>query len=200
MAISLQKGQGISLTKNDGGALTNVVLGVGWDVAQSSGGGGFLGKIFGGGSSSGSIDLDASVIMFDSNKNFVDNVYFGQLKSRDGSIVHTGDNLTGEGDGDDEQIKVDLTRIPSNVDSLVFTISSFRGQTFANVSNAFCRLVDKSSNSEIAKYNLSQKGDYTALIIAKIYRHNGQWKMKAIGETCNGRTIKDLQPHAVAFV
>lgn len=196
MAISLQKGQGISLTKNDGGALTEVVLGVGWDVAQSSG---FLGKMFGGGSG-GSIDLDASVIMFDSNKNFVDNVYFGQLKSRDGSIVHSGDNLTGEGDGDDEQIKVDLTRIPSNVSSLVFTISSFRGQTFAKVSNAFCRLVDKTTNTEIAKYNLSQQGDYTALIIAKIYRHNGEWKMKAIGETCNGRTIKDLQPHAVAFV
>lgn len=198
MAISLQKGQGISLTKSDGGALTKVVLGVGWDVAQSSGGG-FFGKMFGGGNSD-SIDLDASVIMFDSNKNFVDNVYFAQLKSRDGSIVHSGDNLTGEGDGDDEQINVDLTRIPSNVDSLVFTISSFRGQTFANVSNAFCRLVDKNTNTEIAKYNLSQQGNYTALIIAKIYRHNGEWKMKAIGETCNGRTIQDLKPHTVAFV
>lgn len=197
MTISLQKGQGISLTKNDGSSLTKVFLGTGWDVAKSSGGG-FFGKLLGGGSDS--IDLDASVIMFDANKQFVDNVYFGQLKSRDGSIVHSGDNLTGEGDGDDEVINVDLTRVPSNVQSLVFTISSFRGQNFSKVANAFCRLVDATNNTEIAKYNLSQQGDYTALIIAKIYRHNGEWKMKALGETCQGRTLDQMKPTIQNFI
>ncbi|MDM1292528.1 MULTISPECIES: TerD family protein [Acinetobacter] len=195
MTISLQKGQGISLKKNDGTSLTKVFLGTGWDVAKS--GSGFFGKLLGGGDS---IDLDASVIMFDDNKQYVDNVYFGQLKSRDGSVVHSGDNLTGEGDGDDEVIKVDLTRVPANVSSLVFTISSFRGQTFKNVSNAFCRLVDATNNTEIAKYNLSQQGDYTALIIAKIYRHNGEWKMKAIGETCQGRTLDQMKPTIINFI
>ncbi|MDD4852819.1 MAG: TerD family protein [Acinetobacter towneri] len=199
MTISLQKGQGISLKKNDGTSLTKVFLGTGWDVANSSGGG-FLGKLFGGAGGGDSIDLDASVIMFDANKQFVDNVYFGQLKSRDGSVVHSGDNLTGEGDGDDEVINVDLTRVPANVSSLVFTISSFRGQTFKNVSNAFCRLVDATNNTEIAKYNLSQQGDYTALIIAKIYRHNGEWKMKAIGETCQGRTLDQMKPTIINFI
>lgn len=197
MTISLQKGQGISLTKNDGTSLTKVFLGTGWDVAKSSGGG-FFGKLLGGGSDS--IDLDSSVIMFDANKQFVDNVYFGQLKSRDGSIVHSGDNLTGEGDGDDEVINVDLTRVPSNVQTLVFTISSFRGQNFSNVSNAFCRLVDATNRNEIAKYNLSQQGDYTALIIAKIYRHNGEWKMKALGETCQGRTLDQMKPTIMNFI
>jgi tellurium resistance protein TerZ len=194
MAISLQKGQGISLKKNDGSSLTKVFLGTGWDVAQS---GGFLGKMFGGGDS---IDLDASVIMFDGNKNVIDNVYFGQLKSRDGSILHSGDNLTGEGDGDDEVIHVDLTRVPSNVESLVFTISSFRGQNFSKVQNAFCRLVDATNKQEIAKYNLSQQGDYTALIIAKIYRHNGEWKMKALGETCQARTLDQMKPTITHFI
>lgn len=194
MAISLQKGQGISLKKNDGSSLTKVFLGTGWDVAQS---GGFLGKMFGGGDS---IDLDASVIMFDGNKNVIDNVYFGQLKSRDGSILHSGDNLTGEGDGDDEVIHVDLIRVPSNVESLVFTISSFRGQNFSKVQNAFCRLVDATNKQEIAKYNLSQQGDYTALIIAKIYRHNGEWKMKALGETCQARTLDQMKPTITHFI
>ena len=89
---------------------------------------------------------------------------------------------------------MDLTRVPSQVKSIVFTISSFRGQTFEKVENAYCRLVDATTNVEIAKYNLSAKGHYTALIIAKFYRHNGAWKMSALGETCNGKTIQDMVP------
>lgn len=192
MSISLVKGQGISLTKNDGSQLTQVFLGAGWDVAKK----GIFGKMFGGGSDS--IDLDASLIMFDANKNTVDTVYFGQLKSACGSVKHNGDNLTGEGDGDDETIDVDLQRVPSNIQTLVFTISSFRGQTFKDVENAFCRLVDKTTGQEIAKYNLSEQGNYTSLIIAKIYRHNSQWKLKALGEKCQGGRIdaivKDILP------
>ncbi|MBJ8453915.1 TerD family protein [Acinetobacter bereziniae] len=192
MSISLVKGQKISLEKGDGSSLTKIYLGAGWDVAKS---GGFLGGLFGGGGDS--IDLDASVIIFDENNQPLDAVWFGQLKSKDGSIWHSGDNRTGAGDGDDEVIHVDLTKIPSQVKALVFTISSFRGQTFEKVENAFCRLVDSNTNTEIAKYNLSAKGNYTALIIAKVYRHNGAWKMSAIGDTCNGQTIHDMLPSII---
>jgi len=193
MSISLVKGQKISLEKGDGSSLTKIYLGAGWDVAKS---GGFLGGLFGGGGGD-SIDLDASVIIFDENNQPLDAVWFGQLKSKDGSIWHSGDNRTGAGDGDDEVIHVDLTKIPSQVKALVFTISSFRGQTFEKVENAFCRLVDSNTNTEIAKYNLSAKGNYTALIIAKVYRHNGAWKMSAIGDTCNGKTIHDMLPSII---
>ena len=193
MAINLEKGQKINLQKADGSSLQKVVLGVGWDVAKSKG---FLG--FGGGA--GSIDLDASCILFDDNKQVLDVVYFGQLRSKDGSIVHSGDNLTGEGDGDDEQITVSLPQLPANVKSLVFTVSSFRGQTFEKVENAFCRLVDQSSGQEIAKYSLSTQGAHTALIIAKIYRHNSEWKMHAIGESTQGRTFDQIIPHVIPHI
>lgn len=193
MAINLEKGQKISLNKADGTGLQQVFLGVGWDVAKSKG---FLG--FGGGG--GDIDLDASVVLFDDNKQVLDVVYFGQLKSKDGSIQHSGDNLTGAGDGDDEVIRVDLARVPSNVKSIVFTVSSFRGQTFEKVENAFCRLVDQQTNQQIASYKLSSQGAHTGLIIAKIYRHNGEWKMHAIGENVHGRTFQDIIPHILPFI
>lgn len=198
MAVNLQKGQKISLSKEAGGTLNQVKMGLGWDVAQSGGGakkGGFLGKLFsGGGSSEDSIDLDASCIMFDANKQPIDAIWFGQLKSKDGSITHTGDNRTGAGDGDDEVINVDLANIPATVQSLVFTVNSFTGQTFETVENAFCRIIDASNNQEVARYNLSSQGSHTAMIMAKVYRHNGEWKMHAIGEIASGRTFQDLMP------
>ena len=196
MAVSLQKGQKISLSKEAGGTLTQVKLGLGWDVAQGPQDkkGGFLGKLFGGGSSGDSIDLDASCIMFDSNKQPVDAIWFNQLQSKDGSILHTGDNRTGDGDGDDEVINVDLSRIPANVVSLVFTVNSFTGQTFETVENAFCRIVNANNNVEVARYNLSAQGSHTAMVMAKVYRHNDEWKMHAIGEIASGRTFHDLMP------
>lgn len=192
MAINLEKGQKISLQKADGSSLQQIFLGVAWDVAKSKG---FFG--FGGG---GNIDLDASVILFDDNKQVLDVVYFGQLRSKDGSIQHSGDNLTGAGDGDDEIIRVNLNQIPAQVKSLVFTVSSFRGQTFERVENAFCRLVDQSNNQEIASYKLSSQGAHTGLIIAKIYRHNDAWKMHAIGENVNGRTFQDIVPYVLPHI
>lgn len=192
MAINLEKGQKISLQKEDGSSLQQVFLGVGWDIAKSKG---FLG--FGGGSN---IDLDASVILFDENKKMLDVVYFGQLQSKDGSIRHSGDNLTGAGRGDDEVIRVNLNQIPRHVKSLVFTVNSFRGQTFEKVENAFCRLVDQSSNQEVASYKLSSQGAHTGLIIAKIYRHNDAWKMHAIGENVHGRTFKDIAPYVLPHI
>ena len=192
MAINLEKGQKINLQKADGSILQQVFLGVGWDVVKSKG---FLG--FGGG---GNIDLDASVILFDENKKMLDVVYFGQLQSKDGSIRHSGDNLTGAGSGDDEVIRVNLNPIPAQVKSLVFTVNSFRGQTFEKVENAFCRLVDQSNNHEIASYKLSSQGAHTGLIIAKIYRHNDAWKMHAIGENVHGRTFQDIVPYVLPHI
>ena len=196
MSVNLSKGQKISLEKEAGGALSQIKMGLGWDVgAAPQKSGGFLGGLFGGGGSAGgSIDLDASCIMLDANKQMVDAIWFGQLQSKDSSIQHTGDNRTGAGDGDDEVINVNLSRIPDHVQALVFTVNSFTGQTFATVNNAFCRLVNASNNSEVARYDLSAQGSHTALILAKIYRHNGDWKMHAIGETASGRTFHDLMP------
>ncbi len=166
-------------------------MGLGWDAKKT--GGGLMKGMFSGGKSD-SIDLDASCVLFDDNNKVVDTVWFRQLKSRDGSIVHTGDNRTGDGDGDDEQIIVSLDKIPANVKSLVFTVCSFTGQTFESIENAFCRLVDSSNNNEVARYTLSAQGSHTAQIMAKVYRHNGEWKMHAIGENGNGRTIESLLP------
>ena len=187
MAITLTKGQKISLEKEAGGALTKVVMGLGWDAKKSKG---FFG--FGGGQQE--IDLDASCVLFDETHNMIDAVWFRQLKSRDGSIVHTGDNRTGAGDGDDEQIIVDLSRVPEATKSLVFIVNSFTGIDFSQVENAFCRIVDGSNNREIARYDLSVQGSHTAQIMAKVYRHGGEWKMHAIGENGRGQTFNDLLP------
>ena len=197
MAINLQKGQKISLSKESGGALSKVVMGLGWDAKKS--GGGLIKGLFGGGSSS-AVDLDASCVLFNDQNKVVDIVYFGQLKSRDGSIVHTGDNRTGDGDGDDEQIIVDLAKTPETVKALVFTVSSYTGETFNTVENAYCRIVDNSNNQEIARYTLSAQGSHTAQIMAKLYRHNGEWKMHAIGENGTGRTIDNLMPQIIVHL
>lgn len=191
MAVNLQKGQKISLEKEAGGSLNRVTMGLGWDVAKSKG---FFG--FGGGKGE-AVDLDASCVMFDESNRPVDVVWFRQLKSRDGSISHSGDNRTGAGEGDDEQIVVELNNVPASVKSLVFTVNSFTGQNFSTVENAYCRLVNASNNQEVARFNLSVQGSHTAQIMAKLYRHNNEWKMHAIGENGTGRTFDDLMPQIV---
>ena len=188
MSVNLQKGQKISLDKEAGGGLSRVTMGLGWDAIKSKG---FFG--FGGGKAD-AVDLDASVVMFDESNKPVDVIWFRQLKSKDGSIVHTGDNRTGAGDGDDEQITVDLNAVPASVKALVFTVNSFTGQTFATVENAYCRLINASNQQEVARFNLSVTGSHSAQIMAKLYRHGGEWKMHAIGENGNGRTFDDLMP------
>lgn len=191
MAINLQKGQKVSLSKQYSGALSKIVIGLGWDAEEIP-----LGKLQAkfGGEGPESIDLDASCLTFDEQNKVADIVYFGQLKSRDGSIVHTGDNRSGTGDGDDEQIKIDLDKVPENVKSMVFTINSFSGQAFDQVENAYCRIVDSSNDTEMARYTLSAQGVHTALIMAKLYRHDGEWELHAIGESGVGRTIDALLP------
>lgn len=187
MSISLQKGQKISLAKEGGGALTTVVMGLGWDVMQKKG-------MFGFGGGKQEIDLDASCLLFDERGALLDTVWFKQLRSHDGSIQHSGDNRTGEGGGDDEQIIVNLGSVPANVKSLVFTVNSFTGQGFSQVKNAFCRMIDKVTGKEIARYDLSVQGNHSAQIMTKVYRHNDEWKMHAIGENGVGRTFTDLMP------
>ncbi len=187
MAVNLQKGQKISLEKEAGSTLTDVVMGLGWDAVKKKG-------LFGFGGGGQEIDLDASCILFGADGRPVDVVWFRQLKSKDGSIVHTGDNRTGAGDGDDEQIKVSLAKVPEAVKSLVFTVNSFTGQDFSQVENAFCRIVNGKDGKEIARFNLSVQGSHSAQIMAKVYRHNGEWKMHAIGENGRGRTFDDLLP------
>ena len=187
MSVNLQKGQKISLDKEAGGSLSRVVMGLGWDAIKKKG-------LFGFGAKTESVDLDASCLLFDENGRAVDAVWFRQLKSRDGSIVHTGDNRTGAGDGDDEQIIVNLSHVPPQVRALVFTVNSFTGQNFSQVENAYCRIVNAANQQEVARYDLSVQGAHTAQIMAKLYRHNGEWKMHAIGENGSGRTFDELMP------
>lgn len=187
MAVTLQKGQKISLDKEAGNTLSKIIMGLGWDPIKKKG-------LFGFGGAQTQVDLDASCLMFDDQKNVVDTVWFRQLKSRDGSIQHTGDNRTGDGDGDDEQILVNLSQVPSQVTALVFLVNSFTGQNFSQIDNATCRILNGQNNQEIARYNLSCQGSHTAQIMAKLYRHNGEWKMHTIGENCSGPTFQELMP------
>ncbi len=187
MSVNLTKGQKISLDKEAGGALSQVSMGLGWDAVKSKG---FLGF----GSKSVDIDLDASCLLFDEANKPVDVVWFRQLKSRDGSVMHSGDNRTGAGDGDDEQISVNLAQVPASVKSIVFTVNSFTGQSFAQVQNAYCRLVNAANGKEVARFDLSVQGSHNAQIMAKLYRHGGEWKMHAIGENGTGRTFEELLP------
>lgn len=183
MSINLQKQQTVSLQKQSGAAtLTKLQMGLGWDAKK-----GFLG--FGG----GDIDLDASCVMF-AGTNVVDTVWFRQLRSQDGSITHSGDNRTGEGDGDDEVIYVDLARLPANVSHLVFTVNSFTGQTFAKVKNAYCRITDN-AGKELARYDLSDAatGSHTGMIMVKVSRQDNDWSCTALGVALNGRTWEEMQ-------
>jgi tellurium resistance protein TerZ len=191
MAVNLNKGSSLSLQKADGSALTLVRLGLGWDALPKKG-------LFGR-SSGGDVDLDASAIMFNAAKKEVGIVSFAKLRSQDGSITHSGDNLTGAGDGDDEQITVDLARVPADVQSIVFVITSYSSHRFDGLSNVFARVVDLSNGeSEVARYNLAEKGTNTASVIAKLSREGSGWKVTAVGAPANGKTAKAVLNEATA--
>jgi tellurium resistance protein TerZ len=192
MSVSLSKGQTVSLAKNVG--LTRVFMGLGWDAVKPKG---FFARMTGGG---GEIDLDASVIAFDQNKQAVDTVWFRQLTGLSGAIVHSGDNRTGEGDGDDEVINVDLSKLPPQVMTMVFTVNSFTGQNFNQVENATCRLVDATTGTELVNFKLTEKGAHTGVIMSVLTRKSGEWEMKAIGEADSGRTVQDLASNAVNYI
>lgn len=190
MSISLQKGQKVSLSKDNAG-LSRVLIGLGWDEVKRSRGL-FSGK-------PQAIDCDASVLLLQGGKLMrkEDIVYFGNLRHDSGTVQHMGDNLTGAGEGDDEQIIVDLARIPQQYDKLVIVVNIYqavqRKQHFGLIENAFCRLVDEGKNAEMCRYNLTD--DYsgmTALIFGEVYRHNGEWKFNAIGQGTNDPGLGEL--------
>ncbi|MGQ4597979.1 TerD family protein [Nocardia sp. R6R-6] len=187
--VSLVKGQRVTLRK-EGSALTFVKMGLGWDPVRSRG-------MFG--NRTVDIDLDASVIMF-ADMNPVDVAYYGQLTSKDGSIRHQGDNLTGEGEGDDEVILVDLTRVPAHVTTLVFIVTSYKGHTFEQVQNAFCRLVDGTNNGELARYTLAGGMPFTAMAMSKLYRVGNDWKLQALGEGFQAKHPGEAVPQLGPFL
>ncbi len=175
--VSLSKGQKVTLRKDGGTALTVVRMGLGWDPVRKRG-------MFG--NREAEIDLDASALLL-ADDQVVDIAFFNQLRSKDGSIAHQGDNRTGAGDGDDEVVLVDLTRVPVHVTSIVFVVTSYEGQTFAEVDNAFCRLVDHTTGTELARYTLGGGEPATAMIMARVYRQGGDWKLEAVGQSMQAR-------------
>lgn len=193
MAVNLQKGQKVDLTKGNPG-LKRVMVGLGWDEAPRSGG---LLSLFAG---TQDIDCDASAILLSENGKLADNkdvVYFGNLKHSSNSVKHMGDNLTGAGDGDDEQIYVDLANVPSRYSKIVFVVNIYqareRRQDFGMIRNAFIRLVDSDKGTELCRYNLSENyNGMTAMIFGEIYRYNGEWKFSAIGQATTDNSIGDL--------
>ena len=194
MAVNLQKGQRISLEKEAGRSLNRVVMGLGWGMKQVQSRG-FLG--FGGGARQEAVDLDASCLLFDASGNLADTVWFRQLKSRCGSVQHSGDDRSGGGEAgaENERISIDLNQLPATVQALIFTVNSFSGEGFAGIPSAFCRIVDGAGGGEIARFDLSlEGGTYTGLLMTKLYRHNNEWKLQAIGEHASGRTFHDLLP------
>ncbi|HCT4435606.1 MULTISPECIES: TerD family protein [Klebsiella] len=193
--VSLTKNQTISLSKASP-ALSQLTFGLGWDPLQAKKKG-LFGGLFSGGA--GSIDLDASCILLNKNGNVLDTIWFGQLKSRCGAVVHSGDNLTGEGEGDDEVIRVNLEKLSANVEYLAFTVNSFRGQTFNEVENAHCRVLDQ-NNQELARYQLTEQGSHTGIIIASLSRQNGSWDFTAHGQAAQGRTIEDMESDVLRIV
>lgn len=180
MPISLSKGQKVDLTKGNPG-LKKIMVGLGWDVNAFDSGADF--------------DLDAAAFMVGANgkcpteKEFV---FYGNLTHPSESVKHMGDNLTGEGEGDDEQIEIELAKVPANVEKIAFTVTIYdadvRRQNFGQVSNAFIRIVDETTNTELIRYDLGEDFSIeTAVVVGELYRHNGEWKFNAIGSGFQGR-------------
>lgn len=179
MAVSLSKGQKVDLTKTNPG-LTKVVVGVGWDVNKYDGGHDF--------------DLDSSVFLLGDNGKVTsdsDFVFYNNANGGNGSVVHTGDNRTGEGEGDDEQVKVDLANVPANIQRITFTITIHEGearnQNFGQVSNSYVRIMSEDSGEELIRYDLGEDFSIeTAIVVGELYRHNAEWKFSAIGSGYQG--------------
>ncbi|HBP63912.1 MAG TPA: stress protein [Desulfosporosinus sp.] len=200
--INLQKGQKIDLTKGNPG-LSKITVGLGWDEVASSAKpkSGILGSLFGGGAgASAAIDCDASALLLNDQNKLTSKarlVYFGNLQSADKSVKHSGDNLTGAGEGDDEQIQVDLANVPSEVQKIVFVVNIYdstkRKQDFGLIANAFIRIVNSANDQEFCRYNLTESyAGKTSLIAAEVYRHNNEWKFAAIGEGTNDASLSEL--------
>lgn len=180
--VSLQKNQTVSLVKGGRPLTRSVTMGLGWEPAYSS----------------RAIDLDASVIAFGPDRNMIDACYFGRLMILNGTVQHSGDNLTGEGSGDDESITVHLGGLPPEVTGLVFTVSSFNGQKFTEVAKAYCRLLDAQTGEELVRFDLTGSESTTGVLMCKFIRqYTGEWEMTAMGDYVKAKTVRDLvQPAA----
>lgn len=194
MAVNLQKGQKVDLRKSDGSALRRVMVGLGWDEVKKPGG--LFGGLF---SFTQDIDCDATAFLCVGGKlrGLDDIVYFGNLKHKSGCVRHMGDNLTGAGEGDDEQIYVELSSLPSQYDKVIFVVNIYkareRHQHFGMIRNAFIRICDDETHNELCKYNLSENyDDMTAMIFGEIYLRNGQWRFNAIGQATKDNSIEEL--------
>ncbi|MFF7077186.1 TerD family protein [Streptomyces lavendulae] len=175
--VSLQKNQTVSLVKGGRPLLSQVKMGLGWEPA-------FRGA---------DIDLDASVIAYGPQRNHIDSCYFGKLSILGGAIKHSGDNLTGEGAGDDEVIVVDLGRLPAEATGLVFTVNSFSGQKFTEVAKAYCRLIDAASGEELVRFDLTGAEPQTGVMMAKLIKQfSGEWEMTAMGDFVKSRTVRGM--------
>ncbi|WP_179332365.1 TerD family protein [Streptomyces sp. Tue6028] len=183
--VSLQKNQTVSLVKGGRPLLSQVKMGLGWEPA-------YRGK---------DIDLDASVIAYGPQRNHIDSCYFGKLSIVNGAIKHSGDNLTGEGGGDDEVIVVDLGRLPQEVTGLVFTVNSFSGQKFTEVAKAYCRLLDAATGEELVRFDLTNAEAQTGVMMAKLIKQfSGEWEMTAMGDFVKSRTVRGMvKPAAQAL-
>ncbi|WP_445402889.1 TerD family protein [Streptomyces sp. LE64] len=175
--VTLQKNQTVSLVKGGRPLLSQVKMGLGWEPA-------YRGK---------DIDLDASVIAYGPQRNHLDSCYFGKLSILNGSIKHSGDNLTGEGAGDDEVIVVDLGRLPQEASGLVFTVNSFSGQKFTEVAKAYCRLIDAATGEELVRFDLTSAQPQTGVMMCKLIRqYSGEWEMTALGDFVKSRTVRGM--------
>ncbi|MFE2601296.1 TerD family protein [Streptomyces sp. NPDC001840] len=175
--VSLQKNQTVSLVKGGRPLLSQVKMGLGWEPA-------YRGK---------DIDLDASVIAYGPNRNHLDSCYFGKLSILNGAVKHSGDNLTGEGAGDDEVIVVDLGRLPADATGLVFTVNSFSGQKFTEVAKAYCRLIDAATDEELVRFDLTSAEPQTGVMMAKLIKQfSGEWEMTGLGEFVKSRTVRGM--------
>ena len=191
MSVNLEKGQKVDLTKGNAG-LRRVMVGLGWDAAEQQGG------LFGGRTQD--IDCDAIAFLLNSEgkvESSSDVVFFNNLRHMSGCVLHQGDNLTGEGEGDDEQIMVDLANLPSKYERIVILVSIYkatdRGQHFGMIRNAFIRLVDADKNKELCIYNLSENyAGTTALVFGELYRYKGEWKFNAVGQPLQVWSIAQL--------
>jgi tellurium resistance protein TerZ len=146
------------------------------------------------------VDLDLSCLLIDDHKKIVDTVSYRQLLSKFGGVVHSGDNETGQGDGDDEVITVELNQLPSYIQTLIFTVTAFSGQSFQDIANAFCRVVDMSHNQELAMYSLSCNGIHTAVIALKVFRQGAEWAVQYLGDTADGHSAEALLPQIIKYL
>lgn len=184
MALSLQKDQRLSLKKPDNTPLDEIFIGLGWDASDCQ----------------GDVDLDANFSTFGANKAHLEDVYYGRKSGCNNAVSHGGDNRTGEGAGDDERIQVQLSKLPANAEHCFVSVTSYTSHKFNVVKNAYVRIVDKKTGDELCRFNLTEKYDSTAIVMARIYRKDGEWKIHAMGAPAEGIAVTQIRASMIALI